>query len=332
MSFKALYLQKSEAGFHAGITDIDAQTLATEPLAEGDVLVRITHSTINYKDALAITNAGPVVRGWPMIAGIDGAGEVVASSHSQWQTGDTVLVNGWGLGETHWGCMAGLANLRGEWLVAIPDGFTAAQAMAVGTAGYTAMLCCLAIEEAGVRPSAGEVLVTGASGGVGSIAISILSSWGYDVIGSTGKMEQEAFLRQLGAVGVLDRRSLAEPGKPLQRERWAAVVDSVGSLTLANACAQTRYGGIVTACGLAQGMDFPASVAPFILRGVRLIGIDSVMCPIERRELAWKRLASDLDKRKLADITTTVGLADVPQRAADLLRGTLRGRTVVCID
>jgi acrylyl-CoA reductase (NADPH) len=331
MTFSALYLQKDERGFSADVTELDDRTLDENSLAAGEVLVRIAHSTLNYKDALAITNRSPVVRGWPMVAGVDGAGEVIASTDSRWSVGDTVLVNGWGLGETHWGCLAEKARLKADWLIAVPQELSTAESMAIGTAGYTAMLSCLALEGAGVKPADGEILVTGASGGVGTVAVSILSSWGYTVVASTGKPEQAEFLKRLGAASIVDRESLSAPGKPLQKERWAAVVDSVGSHTLANACAQTKYGGVVTACGLAQGMDFPATVAPFILRGVRLLGIDSVMCPIERRQTAWNRLATDLDRGKLAELTRVIALRDVPAAAAQLMANKLSGRTVVDI-
>jgi len=332
MSFKALYLQKTETGFSAAVTTLARETLDDDTLSAGEVLVRIRHSTINYKDALAIANRAPVVRAWPMVAGIDGAGEVLESRDARWQAGDRVLVNGWGLGETRWGCLAGMARLPADWLIRVPEAFGTAHGMAIGTAGYTAMLSCLALADNGVKPDDGEILVTGATGGVGSIATAILSAWGYTVIGSTGKPGQEDFLRQLGAAGVVPRQTLTEPGKPLQRERWAGVVDAVGSHTLANACAQTRYGGTVTACGLAQGMDFPATVAPFILRGVKLVGIDSVQCPIGPRQRAWERLAADLDLDRLAALTTTVSLEQVPEVAARLMAGQVSGRTVVEID
>ncbi|MFJ3044384.1 MDR family oxidoreductase [Herbaspirillum chlorophenolicum] len=331
MTFNALYLQKNDAGFNAGVAALPRAALDDDKLSGGEVLVRIRHSTLNYKDGLAITNRGPVVRVWPMVAGIDGAGEVVESGDARWKAGDRVLVNGWGLGETRWGCMAEMARLPADWLIRIPDAFSTAQSMAIGTAGYTAMLSCLALLDGGVKPGDGEVLVTGATGGVGSIATAILGGWGYQVIGSTGKPEQEDLLRQLGAAGVVARQTLSEPGKPLQRERWAAVVDSVGSHTLANACAQTKYRGLVTACGLAQGMDFPATVAPFILRGVTLAGIDSVQCPIALRQRAWERLASDLDVSKLDALTTAVGLDQVPEAAANLMAGKVTGRIVVNI-
>lgn len=329
MSFRALYLQKNESGFTAGVTTLEDDALNDNPLAAGEVLVRILHSSLNYKDGLAITNAGPVVRAWPMVAGIDGAGEVISSADPRWKAGDRVLVNGWGLGETHWGCLAEKARLKADWLIAVPDAFSTAESMAIGTAGYTAMLSCLAMRESGVRPDAGEVLVTGASGGVGSIAVAILSGWGYTVVASTGKPQQADLLQRLGASGVVERTTLSTPGKPLQKERWAAVIDSVGSHTLANSCAQTRYGGVVTACGMAQGMDFPSSVAPFILRGVRLIGIDSVMCPLARRQQAWDRLAKDLKRDKLGALVQVIGLDQVPDAAAKIIAGQLIGRTVV---
>ena len=329
MSFRALYLQKNESGFTADITTLQDDVLNGNPLATGEVLVRVLHSSLNYKDGLAVTNTAPVVRGWPMVAGIDGAGEVISSADSRWKPGDRVMVNGWGLGETHWGCLAEKARLKADWLIAIPKAFSTAETMAIGTAGYTAMLSCLALQESGVQPSDGEVLVTGATGGVGSIAVSILSGWGYTVVASTGKQQQADLLKRLGASDLVDRSSLSAPGKPLQKERWAAVVDSVGSHTLANSCAQSRYGGVVTACGMAQGMDFPSSVAPFILRGVKLIGIDSVMCPLPRRLQAWDRLATDLQRDKLEILAQVIGLTQVRDAAAKIIAGQLSGRTVV---
>lgn len=322
--FKALLLEKDGDTFSARIQD------GTEDqLPEGDVLVRIEYSTINYKDALAIGNKSPIVRKWPMVAGIDGAGVVETSNHPSWQPGDKVILNGFGVGESHWGCLAGKARLKGDWLVRLPEGFTTRQAMAIGTAGYTAMLCCQALERFGVNKTQGEILVTGASGGVGSIAISILAGWGYDVVASTGKLQEAEWLKSLGAKAVVDRGEYSQPGKPLQKERWAGVVDSVGSHTLVNACAQTRYRGVVAACGLAQGMDFPASVAPFILRGVVLAGVDSVYQPLAVRESAWQRLATDLDRTKLDAITREIGLDAAIPAAADLLAGKVRGRLVV---
>jgi acrylyl-CoA reductase (NADPH) len=325
--FKAILLTKAADGVQAAVTDLDEAQLPP-----GDVLLRVECSTINYKDALAITNKAPVVRSWPMVAGIDGAGHVEQSTHPAWRPGDRVILNGWGVGETHWGCLAQRARLRGDWLVAMPDGMDAATAMAIGTAGYTAMLCVMALEEQGVRPDAGEVLVTGGAGGVGGTAIALLSGLGFTVAASTGRTQEADYLRQLGAREVIDRATLSQPGKPLQKERWAAVVDSVGSHTLANACAQTRYRGVVAACGLAQGMDLPATVAPFILRGVRLIGVDSVMAPLAERQRAWARLATGLDRHKLAAMSTRIGLGETIDRARALLDGQVRGRVVVDVD
>ena len=324
--FSALQLNKNEAGFSAAIVQLDEAQLPA-----GDVLVEVEYSTLNYKDGLAITNKGPVVRQWPMVAGIDGSGVVLESTHPGWKAGDRFIHNGWGLAETRWGLMAQRARLQGDWLVRLPNAFTARQAMAIGTAGYTAMLCVLAVERHGVLPGDGEVLVTGATGGVGSVAIALLSKLGYTVVAATGKSDQEAYLKDLGASALIDRADLSAPGKPLQKERWAAVVDAVGSHTLANACAQTRYGGIVAACGLAQGTDLPLTVMPFILRGVTLAGIDSVMAPLARRQQAWDRLAVDLDAHKLEAMTTEVPLGQAVARAADLMAGTVRGRLVVKI-
>lgn len=326
MPFAAIMLTKNDDGSTAAcLAEIDEAQLP----AAGDVTVRVDYSTINYKDGLAITGRAPVVRSWPMVPGIDGAGEVIASTHPDWKAGDSFILNGWGVGETHMGCLAQRARLKGDWLVHRPAGMTAHTAMAIGTAGYTAMLSALALQAQGVLPDAGEVLVTGASGGVGSIAVAILSGWGYRVVASTGKLDQTDYLRSLGAHEVIDRATLSAPGKPIQKERWAAVIDSVGSHTLVNAIAQTRYGGTVTACGLAQGMDFPASVAPFILRGIRLIGIDSVMAPHAARVAAWQRLATDLDMQKLALITQEITLAEALTAAPDILAGKVRGRIVV---
>jgi acrylyl-CoA reductase (NADPH) len=324
--FKALLLQKTEAGFTAGIADLDEAQLPP-----GDVRGRVEYSTLNYKDGLAITNRGPVVRAWPMVAGIDGAGVVTQSSHAGWQAGDRFVHNGWGFGETRWGLLAGQASLQGDQLVKLPAALSTRQAMAIGTAGYTAMLCVLAIEQHGLKPGAGEVLVTGATGGVGSTAVALLSQLGYNVVAATGKATEEAYLQQLGASAVIDRASLAAPGKPLQKERWAAVVDAVGSHTLANACAQTAYGGVVAACGLAQGADFPATVMPFILRCVTLAGIDSVMAPLARRQLAWQRLAQDLEPAKLELMIEEVPLARAAEKAEDLMLGKVRGRILVKI-
>ena len=327
-TFNGLLLAKSDTGFKASVETIDDARLP----AEGEVVVRIDYSTINYKDALAITNRSPIVRTWPLIAGIDGAGTVETSSDSRWKPGDKVILNGWGVGESHWGCLAQRAKLKADWLVALPAAFTSKQAMAIGTAGYTAMLCCLALERHGVSKGQGEILVTGASGGVGSVAISILSSWGYDVVASSGKMHEADYLKALGAKEVIDRAGLSAPGKPLQKERWAGVIDSVGSHTLVNACAQTKYRGVVAACGLAQGFDLPATVMPFILRGVVLAGVDSVYQPMPTRLEAWRRLASDLDSAKLDRITTVVALGDAIAQSAEVLAGRVRGRLVVNVN
>jgi len=331
MTFKAVVLTKANDQFAAQVRELSDEDLrANTP--EANVTVAIEYSTVNYKDALALANKGPVVRKWPMVAGIDAAGTVLDSMDARFAPGDKVVLNGWGVGEQHWGGLAQRARFKGDWLVPLPDGLSTRQAMAIGTAGYTAMLCCLALREQGVQPGDGEILVTGASGGVGSIAISILAGWGYRIVASTGKATEAAYLTALGASAVIDRAELASPGKPLQKERWAGVVDAVGSHTLANACAQTRYGGTVTACGLAQGMDFASTVAPFILRGVRLIGVDSVMCPLPRRLSAWQRLAADLDRSKLDAATAEVGLAQAIDVAPALLAGKVRGRVVVDVN
>lgn len=326
--FRAILLEKTADAFSASLRDLSDDDLA-QHAGDGDVVVDVAHSTINYKDGLAIANRSPVVRKWPMVPGIDGAGTVVSSTHASFATGERVVLNGWGVGETHWGCLAGRARLKGDWLVPLPAALSTRQAMAIGTAGYTAMLCVMALEAQGVVPGDGEVLVTGAAGGVGSVAIALLSGLGHRVIASTGRAAEADYLKGLGAADVIDRAALAAPGKPLQKERWAGVVDAVGSHTLANACAQTRYRGAVAACGLAQGMDFPSSVAPFILRGVRLIGVDSVMCPQAERRTAWTRLARDLDLAKLDAMTTGIGLADAIAAAPEILAGRVRGRLVV---
>jgi len=324
--FKAIWLEKDDAGFRAALRLVDEALLP-----EGDVLVAVEHSTLNFKDGLAITNRSPVVRSWPMIAGIDGAGTVLESSHAAWKAGDRVVHNGWGVGETRWGCLAERASLKGDWLVRLPATFTTRQAMAIGTAGYTAMLCVLALERHGAKPGDGEVLVTGATGGVGSIAVALLARGGHRVIAATGRSSEADYLKQLGAAGVIDRAELAAPGKPLQKERWAAAIDAVGSHTLVNVLAQTRYGGVVAACGLAQGHDLPGTVMPFILRGVTLSGIDSVMAPIARRREAWDRLATDLDARALDLISIDVPLEDAIAKAEALMSGQVRGRIVVSI-
>jgi acrylyl-CoA reductase (NADPH) len=301
-------------------------------LPEASVTVDVAWSTINYKDGLALTGKAPILRKFPIVPGIDLAGVVTASSHPEWKPGDRVVMNGAGLGESHWGGLSQRARVNGDWLIRVPEAFDLRQSMAIGTAGYTAMLCVLALERRGVTPAAGEVLVTGASGGVGSIAVAVLAGLGYRVTASTGKLEQAEYLRCLGAGAVIDRHELSQPGKPLQKERWAAVVDSVGSHTLVNACAQTRYRGTVAACGLAQGMDFPANMAPFILRGVTLCGVESVMAPMPLRLEAWSRLARDLDLRKLEMMTTTIGLGEAIAAAERILAGQVRGRIVVDVN
>jgi acrylyl-CoA reductase (NADPH) len=323
--FKALLLDNAN-GFQVSLQDLDESRLPA-----GDVTVAVQYSTLNYKDGLALCNKGPVVRSWPMVAGIDGAGTVLESSHPAWKTGDAFVHNGWGVGETHWGCLAEKARLKGDWLVRLPAAFTPRQAMAIGTAGYTAMLSVLALEDHGVNPGDGEVLVTGATGGVGSVAVALLGKLGYKVTAATGKAAEADFLKALGASTVIDRAELANPGKPLQKERWAAVVDAVGSHTLVNALAQTRYGGVVTACGLAQGMDLSGSVAPFILRGVTLAGIDSVMAPLAKRQRAWDRLARDLDPALLERMVEEVPLEAAVAQAQQLMAGQVRGRVVVKI-
>jgi acrylyl-CoA reductase (NADPH) len=325
--YKALQIDKNEAGYRASI-----QTLGDDNLPEGDVTVRVDYSTLNYKDALAITGKSPVVRKFPLVAGIDFAGTVEHSSHAMWQAGDKVVLNGWGVGETHSGGLAQRARVKGDWLVALPASLNTRQAMAIGTAGYTAMLCVMALEHHGLKPASGDILVTGANGGVGSVAIALLSKLGYHVVASTGRMHEADSLKQLGAAAVIDRAELSAPGKPLAKERWAGVVDAVGSHTLVNACAGTRYGGAVAACGLAQGMDFPASVAPFILRAVTLYGIDSVMAPLAKRKLAWQRLAQDLDLAKLDSLVREIALADALDAAAEILAGRVRGRLVVNVN
>jgi acrylyl-CoA reductase (NADPH) len=324
--FNALLLEKSDAGFSANVRSVD-----DSKLPDGDVLVRVQHSTLNYKDGLAITNKGPVVRSWPMVAGIDGAGTVLESSHPAWKAGDLFVHNGWGVGETRWGCLAERARLMGDWLVPLPSAFSTLQAMAIGTAGYTAMLCVLALERHGIKPGDGEVLVTGATGGVGSVATALLAKLGHRVTAATGKLGEAAYLTGLGASTVIDRAELSTPGKPMQKERWAAVVDAVGSHTLVNALAHTRYGGVVAACGLAQGADLPGTVLPFILRGVTLAGIDSVMAPLAARRAAWARLAVDLDASALAAITEVVPLSQAIAKAHALMDGQVRGRVVVSL-
>ncbi|HMN46638.1 MAG TPA: MDR family oxidoreductase [Povalibacter sp.] len=325
--FKAILINKQDGAQSVQLTDVDDAQLPEAP-----VTVRVDFSTINYKDGLAITGKSPVVRKFPMVPGIDFAGVVESSQSDAWQAGDRVLLNGWGVGETHWGGFAQKARVNAEWLQRVPDRFSNQQAMAIGTAGYTAALCVEALVKFGVTPANGEVLVTGASGGVGSVAIALLAKAGFTVVASTGKASEADYLKALGASTVIDRNELSQPGKPLQKERWGAVVDSVGSHTLANACAQTKYRGAVAACGLAQGMDFPASVAPFILRGVALLGIDSVMAPAAVRKPAWDRLARDLDIAALERISTVVGLNDALKSAEEIVSGKIRGRVVVDVN
>ena len=323
--FKALLLTKTEVPApQVAITELDEAQLPA-----GDVLVQVSHSTLNYKDALAITGKAPVVRSWPMVPGIDFAGAVLESSDPRYRPGDAVLLNGWGVGESHWGGLAQKVRVKADWLLPLPAGLTAAQAMAIGTAGYTAMLCVMALQRNGLLPAQGPVLVTGANGGVGSIAIALLARLGFEVHASTGRLAEAEHLKALGATDIIDRATLNTPGKPLQKERWAGAVDSVGSHTLANVCAGIRYGGVVAACGLAQGMDFPSTVAPFILRGVTLAGVDSVMAPHARRAEAWQRLARELPAELLPRNTETISLADAAGAAARLLAGQVRGRVVV---
>ncbi|MDH4583340.1 oxidoreductase [Pseudomonas sp. BN415] len=325
--FNAILIEKDEAGYRACNAQLDEAQLP-----EGDVTVRVAYSTLNYKDGLAITGKSPVVRQFPMVPGIDLAGTVESSSHPDYQVGDSVLLNGWGVGETHWGGLAQKARLKGDWLIPLPSAFTPRQAMAIGTAGYTAMLCLLALERHGLKPGQGDVLVTGANGGVGSFAIALLARLGYRVVAATGRTHEVDYLKGLGAAEIIDRAELSEPGRPLGKERWVAAIDSVGSHTLANVCAGLRADGAVAACGLAQGMDFPSSVAPFILRGVSLLGINSVTRPRAERIEAWDRLARDLDLVQLDAITREIGLGDAIAVAGDLLAGKVRGRVVVNVD
>ena len=325
--FKAILIDKQDGVQSVRVADLDDGQLPEQP-----VTVRVEYSTINYKDGLAITGKSPVVRKFPMVPGIDFAGVVEASTSDAWRTGDRVLLNGWGVGEGHWGGLAQKARVNPAWLQRQPERFNAQQAMAIGTAGYTAALCVEALVRQGLTADRGEVLVTGASGGVGSVAIALLARAGFTVVASTGKASESDYLKTLGASQIIDRNELSQPGKPLQKERWAAVVDSVGSHTLANACAQTRYRGLVAACGLAQGMDFPASVAPFILRGVSLLGVDSVMAPQELREPAWNRLARDLEPASLERISTVIALGDVVGAAQEIVSGKVRGRIVVDVN
>jgi acrylyl-CoA reductase (NADPH) len=327
MTYQALQIEKDDAGYRCNLKSLDDSALP-----EGDLTVQVDYSTINYKDGLAITGKSPVVRKFPLTPGIDLSGTVTESQHPLFKAGDLVVLNGWGVGESHSGGLAQKARLKGDWLVKLPAAFTPRQAMAIGTAGYTAMLCVMALQKHGVTPDRGDILVTGAGGGVGSVAIALLAKLGYRVVASTGRLQEADYLRQLGAADVIDRAELSAPGKPLTKERWAGVVDTVGSHTLANACASTKYGGVVTACGLAQGMDFPSSVAPFILRGVTLAGIDSVMAPRAVREAAWARLAQDLDTAQLERMTREVGLAEAIGLGSEILAGQVRGRVVVNVN
>ena len=325
-TFKAIVVEKGEGGQKVGLADFDEANLM-----DGDVTVRVEWSTVNYKDGLALTGKAPVIRRFPMIPGIDFAGTVESSSHPQWKPGDRVILNGWGAGETHLGGYAEKARVKGDWLVGLPARNSARGAMAIGTAGYTAMLAVMALERQGVAPRHGPVIVTGAAGGVGSVAVTLLAKLGFAVVASTGRPAEADYLRSLGAREVIERKELTGAAKPLGPERWAGGIDTVGSTTLANVLSMTRYGGTIAACGLAGGMDLPATVAPFILRGVSLIGIDSVMCPPERRREAWKRLASDMDAEKLASMTSEIDLAGVMDAGRRIVEGAVRGRIVVKI-
>jgi acrylyl-CoA reductase (NADPH) len=325
-TIKAIRIDKADKGTTAALTQFDEAELM-----DGDVTVRVEWSALNYKDGLAVTGKAPVVRRFPMIAGIDLAGTVEQSSHPQWKAGDKVICTGWGMGETHLGAYAEKARVKGDWLVRLPQGMSTREAMAIGTAGFTAMLSVLALEKHGLTPDHGPVVVTGAAGGVGSVATAVLSKLGFQVIASTGRLSEADYLKGLGAAEVIDRSELSGSAKPLAKERWAGGVDSVGSTTLANVLSMTKYAGAIAACGLAAGMDLPTSVAPFILRGVCLLGIDSVMCPIEVRKTAWSRLASDLDRAKLTEITHEIGLDQVVDAGAKILAGQVRGRIVVKI-
>ena len=325
-TFKAIVIDKAETGQAVRLIDFDENDLMDD-----DVTVRVEWSTVNYKDGLAITGKAPVVRRYPMIVGVDFAGTVESSTHPKWKPGDQVILNGWGLGETHLGAYAEKARVKGDWLVQRPAGITARDAMAIGTAGYTAMLAVMALERAGIDPSRGPVIVTGAAGGVGSVAVALLAKLGYAVAASTGRPEEAEYLKGLGASEIIDRNELTGPPRPLAKERWAGGIDAVGSTTLANVLSMTRYGGAVAACGLAGGMDLPTTVAPFILRGVSLIGIDSVMCPLPHREAAWRRLEADLDREKIAAMANEIGLADVIAAGRLIVEGKVRGRIVVKI-
>jgi acrylyl-CoA reductase (NADPH) len=325
--FKAIVINKDDKGYRAELGQLEESALPA-----GDVRVRVHYSTLNYKDGLAITGKGPVVRSFPMVPGIDFAGEVLESTSPEFKVGDAVLLNGWGVGEGHWGGLAQQARVKADWLIPLPKGFTAKQALAIGTAGYTAMLCVMALQRHGVKPADGEVLVTGAAGGVGSFAIALLSKLGFTVVASSGRPQEAEYLRSLGAAEVIDRSSLSEPGKPLARERWAAVVDSVGSHTLVNACAATKSEGAVAACGLAQGMDFPGTVAPFILRGVTLYGINSVTVPKGKRIAAYEQLSTLVDLKTLEAISQEISLGEAMEYADALMKGNVRGRVIVDVN
>lgn len=322
--FTALLVEKDDAGYRTGLRQIEE-----DRLPPGDVRVRVAYSTLNYKDALAITGRAPVVRQFPMVPGIDFSGEVTQSRHPRFAVGDKVVLNGWGVGETHWGGLAGLAQVKADWLIPLPKAFTELQAMALGTAGYTASLCVLALERHGVTPSSGEVIVSGAAGGVGSVALALLARRGFQVSAITGRPQEAAYLKGLGAKEVLERSAFDAPGKPLAKERWAGAVDTVGGRTLANLCAAMRYRGVVTACGMAGGMELPATVAPFILRAVSLVGVESVLCPVAERLQAWEALAQDFDPRHFDSMVTQIGLPDAIGAATRLLEGKVRGRIVV---
>lgn len=325
--FNAIVINKDDNGYRTELTQADP-----EQLPEGDVTVRVQYSGLNYKDGLAITGKGPVVRKFPMVPGIDIVGTVEQSEHPNYEVGDAVILNGWGVGETHWGGLAQVARLKGDWLIPLPKGMAARDAAAIGTAGYTAMLCVMGLQNHGVKPSDGEIVVTGAAGGVGSVAVALLAKLGFEVVAVTGRAAEADYLKGLGATTIMDRAELSEPGKPLAKERWAGAVDVVGSHTLANICASTRYRGVVTACGLAGGMDFPSTVAPFILRGVTLVGVDSVMCPRDERLTAWQRLASELDLTKLHAMVEEISLGQAIEVAGKLLQGQVRGRVVVDVN
>ncbi|MFK5984438.1 MAG: MDR family oxidoreductase [Pseudomonadota bacterium] len=322
--FKAIFLEKGEQPQLLELNESD--------LPEGDVLIDVDYSTLNYKDALAITGKAPIIRKYPIIPGIDLTGTVVESQHDSWQTGDKIILNGWGVGESYWGGMSQKARLNGNWLIRRPDNLSAQQAMAIGTAGYTAMLCVMALENHGITPESGEILVTGANGGVGSISIALLAKQGYTIIASTGRPEEADYLKDLGATDTINRSDLSEPGKPLAKERWAAAIDCVGSHTLANVCASTKYGGIIAACGLAQGMDFPATVAPFILRGITLQGVESVYVALEKRQQAWNRLANDLDSQVYENVAKLITLSETIDKAQEMIEGKIRGRVIIDVN